>query len=139
MGYKKIKRPLMANRDVRIPVQTLSSDSTGTLITNYGLTTIYMTTAGTTDVTFKLDAPKLGERKQIMFSPGGRTVTFTCTAGGTDPFANSTNTSSLVATSNADDFAAMGVIDLIGVTALKSGATGLKWGVTHMTTAITIT
>jgi len=146
MGYKKIKRPVLSPGGVEVynvgvtdTVQTLSSASTATVITNYGLTTIYQTTAGSTDQTWKLAAPALGVRKSIIFAPGARTITITSTATGTDPFYNSTNTTSLVATSDADDFAGMGVIDLVGVTALKTGATGLKWGIIRLTTAISIT
>lgn len=134
MGYRKFKRPIVAPG-----VQTLTSASTGTTITNYGLTSIIMTTAGSTDVTFKLAAPKVGVAKTILFSPGARTVTFTSTATGTDPFLNSTNTTSLVATSDADDYAGVGVIELFGATSVKTGATGTKWGVVRLTTAISIT
>ena len=157
MGYEKIKRPLLLPGGMEVAggstftgavthsaavtgaVQTLSSVSTATAITNYGVTTIWQTTAGTTDQTWKLAAPELGVRKTIMFNPGGRTITITSTATGTDPFNGSTNTTSLVATSDADDFATMGVIDLVGVTATTGqGTSGTRWGIVHLTTAISI-
>ena len=153
MGYEKIQRPVLAKGTVgpsNVPglsglggidaIQTLTSASTATVITNYGVTTIWQTTAGSTDQTWKLAAPSLGVRKTIMFNPGLRTITITSTATGTDPFNGSTNTTSLVATSDADDFATMGVVDLVGVTATTGqGTSGIRWGIVHLTTAITVT
>lgn len=162
MGYEKIKRPILAPGGLQvtggstftgavnqtgtvtqtgaavIPVQTLSSASTGTVITAYGITTIWGTVDGTTNQTYKLAAPVVGYEKKIFIEPGLRTITITCTAGGTDPFYGSTDTTSLVATSDASDNE-IACIQLAGVTSLLTGATGTKWGIVSMTTAISIT
>jgi hypothetical protein len=163
MGYRKIKRPILAPNGLEVtgastfsgvatftaaPVlsgvgldqnlQTLSSDSTGTTINSYGITTIWQTIDGTTNQTFKLAAPTAGVEKTILVEPGLRTVTITSTATGTDPFYGSTDTTSLVVTSDASDLE-IACIRLAGVTSLQTGATGTKWAVLTMTTAISIT
>ena len=116
-------------------VQTLDSGDTGTVITGYGVTTIWQTTAGTTNQTWKLAGAAAGASKTILFNAGDRTITITCTANGTDPFYKSTDTVSLVGTSDVDNF---GVIQLSGVTSIHTGATGLKWNVDYKSTAISI-
>jgi hypothetical protein len=151
MGYEKIKRPLLTPGGLQVTgastftaaptwsgvgpvqaVQTLSSASTGTVITAYGVTTIWQTVAGTTNQTFKLAAPVVGTEKTIFVTPGARTVTITCTAGGTDPFYKSTDSVSIQVSSDADN----AMIQAVGVTSLLTGATGTKWAVTYMSTAI---
>ena len=162
MGYEKIKRPILAPGGLQvtggstftgavnqtatvtqtgaaiIPVQTLSSASTATVITNYGLTTIWQSHAGTTDQTWKLAAPVVGHDKTILIEPGLRTVTITCTAIAADPFYGSTDTTSLVMTSDASDIGFPVAIQLKGVTSLYTGATGVKWAVLELATGVTI-
>ena len=154
MGFKKIKRPILAPGGLQVSggstftgsvvtsgvgitntVQTLTSASTATVINAYGITTMWQTTAGTTDQTWKLAGATVGAEKTILFNAGQRTITITCTANGTDPFYKSTNTSSLVGTSNVDND---GVIELTGVTSIMTGATGIKWAVQYLSTAISI-
>ena len=113
-------------------VQTLTSGSTATVITNYGITTIWQTAAGDTDQTFKLAAPTVGVSKTISVTPGFRDVTITCTAAGTDPFYKSTDSVSIVVSSDADN----AMIELVGVTSIQTGATGEKWAVLRMSTDI---
>ena len=134
MGFQKIKRPVLAPRGMAVsPIQTLSSASTGTEITNYGVTTIWQSIIGTTDNSFALAAPVLGQEKTIFIQGGARKVTITCT--GTDPFYGSTDTTSIVATSSADD-TKIATIKLVGVTSIQTLATGLKWGAIYLSTAI---
>ena len=151
MGYEKIKRPILSPGGLQVSggstftgavnfsgvgqtntVQTLSSESTGTLITNYGITTLWQTVAGTTNQEFKLAAPTVGVEKTLFVTPGARDVTITCTAAGTDPFYKSTDSVSIVVSSDADN----AVINMIGVQSLLTGATGEKWAVTYWSTDI---
>ena len=144
MGFQKIKRPILATGGMRIdqktanhPVQTLSSASTATVITNYGVTTIWQSHAGTTNQTWKLAAPAEGTEKTLLIEPGLRTVTITCTAGTTDIWYGSTDTTSLVMTSDASDIGYPVCIQLRGVTSLYTGATGVKWAVLKLATGVT--
>ena len=156
MGYEKIKRPLLLPGGMEVSggstftgavtqsaavtgaLQTLSSASTGTTITNYGVTTIWQSHAGTTDQTWKLAGPIPGVAKTVFIEPGLRTVTITCTAIAADPFYGSTDTTSLVMTSDASDIGFPVRIQLMGVTSLVTGATGTKWAVLKLATGVTI-
>jgi hypothetical protein len=69
MGFQKIARPVLAPGDRTAPVQSLTGDSTGTELTNQGISTIVVTTGEGTaaNLVYTLAPPAwAGQRKQIL-------------------------------------------------------------------------
>lgn len=65
MGFLKIKQPLLESGRAIAPIQSLTAASTGTLVTNYGVTVI-----SSSGKTFRLAAPaRQGEVKEVILRP----------------------------------------------------------------------
>lgn len=107
-----------------VPVQALTSASTGTQITNFGVTTITHTSTG--DKTYKLARPLAGVTKNISVRNGGSTQ---------NVFIRSVSTAVTFfpTTANLMDFAgANPSVSLVGISTSQ-------WAITARTTGITLT
>jgi hypothetical protein len=71
MGFEKGQRPFFPRYGTRSHVQTLTGASTGTTVTNYGVTTIASTGNGTADdLIYSIAEPYQGARKTIIVDNG---------------------------------------------------------------------
>jgi len=132
MGFLKFKQPVLESGRAVAPAQSLTSASTGTLVSGYGVTVISSSAAKT----YRLTAPvRAGQVKEILMraSVGANKITVLAGASTAATFFNSTK--GAVLTSTAQNAQPSPVIRLISV----STGTSYKWAVLGKSTGCTLT
>lgn len=126
MGFFKTKQPILTPGQAQ-PPQSLTSASTGTLVSPRGVT-IIKTTAGT-DRTFRLGTPRAGDIKDIIVDIAS-TATVTVRPGSTAQTFYGTTSGTLL-------FTTVGSAGLPKRARLYA-VSSTSWAVLHTSTAITV-
>lgn len=130
MGFLKIKQPVLESGRALAPAQTLTTASTGTTITPYGVTIISSTASGTK--TFRLATPsRVGVTKEIIFRPTIGAAKIAVRANSTAQVFFGTTGSKTVTSATAQNTKAVPTLRLYA-------RTSTSWVVLSKTTALTI-
>lgn len=125
MGTRKEYLRTVFNAGTAQVIQALSTASTGTPITNYGVTTLVSNTSDVADKAYKLAAPVKGIEKTLIIRSNSTTV-ITVRSVSTGVVFFPTTGNLITATSGAKAF-----ISLVGLSATE-------WGIVSRSTGLTV-
>ena len=131
MGFLKIKQPLLESGRAVAPAQSLTSASTGTTLSGYGVTII----SSSASKVYKLSTPvRAGVVKEVLLRTSLTGAQITVLAGGSTAATFFNSTKGTVLSKAAQHAQPPATVRLISV----STGTSLKWSVLGNTTGCTI-